>query len=68
MIDPDDLLDGCDLPRDESPTADDDIPLLILFARVLDLRDRRLVEARRDGWRVLARTQEDPWESTPTSR
>lgn len=47
--DPDDLLDGCDLSRNDRRLRDEDIPWFVLFADILDDEDamlRRVVDWR----------------------
>ncbi len=45
-------LDGCDLDFTEAPTADDDIPGVVLFAGI-DPEDADAVDDLAEAWRRL---------------
>ncbi len=47
----DDLLDGCDLDFTGTPTSDDDLDSVVLFADVSD--DPAAIDARRAEWQEL---------------
>ena len=52
-LDPDDLIDGCDIDFTVDPTPDDEVELFPLFAEALDPSTPKTVEEAEADWKAL---------------